>query len=75
MGKIIGALLGICAIAALALFFGAWVGMVVIGAFASESQWFDYAPGFWETLFGLWSVAILGTTWNGSKITSDKSND
>ncbi len=57
---------------AAAVFLSAFIGMVVIGAFAGQSEWFNYAPGYWETFFGLWSLGIVGGAWNGIKLRGDK---
>ena len=71
MGKIIGAIIGVSAalasISAVVLFVGAWVAMLVFGAFSHNTDIISHAPGYWETFFGLWSLGLLGGAWNGTK--------
>lgn len=79
MSKVTGGIFGLLfmaiAIVAGALFLGAWIGMLVFGAFAHNTDIISNAPGYWETFFGLWSLSILGTAWNGSRMAGQKSND
>jgi hypothetical protein len=79
MGKVIGPIIGvgsaISLIAVGVLFFGAWIGMLVFGAFSHNTDIISHAPGYWETFFGLWSLGILGGAWNGTKFAASGAKD
>lgn len=45
---------------------GAWIGMLVFGA-ASIAWHHGAGPSFSQTLFGLWSIGIIGGFFNGSR--------
>jgi hypothetical protein len=50
---------GLLGVGLIAAFIAAWISMLVFGAFAGDMGW--YTPSYWETFFGLWSVAIVGS--------------
>jgi cytochrome c biogenesis protein CcdA len=54
------------------LAFGAWLAMLIAGAFAANSEFVNYAPGFWETFFGLWVIGIIGGAFNSTRINLER---
>jgi hypothetical protein len=70
--KVIGAIVMIFAFIFGIMAFGAWVAMLVIGAFDSHSTIIDATTSFWETFFGLWLIAIAGGAFNGNRFIGSK---
>lgn len=62
------AVVGIVLLVVAAVAVANWISMLVLGAGASYQGW--DGPGFWETLFSLWSIGIIGSAFNGSKLVS-----
>lgn len=57
---------GVVVLIAVALVVANWISMLVFGAAAGYWGW--TGPGFWQTFFSVWSIAILGTAFNGTRL-------
>ncbi len=70
--KAVGVVIGAVALVVGVSFIGAWIAMLVFGAYLIEAGAATAGPSFFATFFGLWSLAIIGGALHSSITRSTK---